>query len=303
MTDNNIIKNDTKAEHLIEDYTFSTLYDDKHSDIEANNLDLIAVKNDLIKQHKESFHNANKEHVVKKREDIYRDISESIIKNAPSNNSFKDSVPPAKKQENINTDSLSSIEKKISDKIDNSLNIINELKQSIDNIDVGSSNTLSDEEKQVNYKQGFDDGIKQTIENFKSDYEQDRNRLNQTLGNIASYIDNANNILNSLENELSKASINIASEVIAKEIENDSAKVALHLTKALMNDIKEARKITLKVSPYDYDFIVNNFNHPEVEIVNDMSVAKGGIIILSDMENIDGSIAQRLGNIKANLEL
>lgn len=298
MIDSNIIKDDALNEHLIEEYSFTTLYDDKNNDIEANDIDIIVAKNYLIKEHKEDFNNATKEHMMTKRK------NKNVINNDNIDNGTPPSSnPPSANQENINTDSLSDIEKKISSKIDKSLDIINDLKHSIDNMDTSNSdNTISNEEKQASYKQGFDDGIKQTIENFKSDYEQDRNRLSETLKNIASHIENADNVLNSLENELSKASINIAKEVIAKEIENDSGKVALGLTKALINEIKEAGKISLKVSPYDYDFITSNFDHPEIEIINDISVAKGGIIILSDVENIDGSISQRLGNIKASLE-
>lgn len=153
-----------------------------------------------------------------------------------------------------------------------------------------------------NYQKGFDDGIKQTIDNFKQDYEKDREILKHTLESIANYTNSATKILENLENELSKASISIASEVIANEVENNSGKIALNLSKKLIEDIKNASKISLKVSPYDFDFISNNFEHPEVEIVSDSAIAKGGVIILSDSENIDGSISQRLGNIKNSLE-
>lgn len=305
MTDSNIIKTeDVRKEHLVEEYSFSALYDDKHSDMEANNIDIIATRNNLIKEHKDNYSNAAKDHIMAKRKDRDINILQSSDENiSPQNTNNNDNNNNVQHKETINADSLSNIEKKISDKIDSSLSIINELKQNIDNININNQgNPLSDEEKQASYKKGFDDGIQQTIDNFKSDYEADRNRLIQTLSNIASHIENANSILDALEGELSKASINIANEVIAKEVENDSAKVALHLAKTLISDIKDAGKISLKVSPYDYEFIVNNFSHPEVEIVNDMSVAKGGVIILSDMENIDGSIAQRLGNIKMSLE-
>ena len=302
MPNGNIIKGGISKEHLIEKYSFGVLNDDKNNDIEANNIDIIVAKNTLIKEHKESFSNATKEHMIEKRKNKninHASTADKHINTPIASEPESSSVSPR----NHNVDTLSNIEKKISDKIDKSLTIINDLKHSIDSIDTSNmSNNVSDEEKQSSYKQGFDDGIKQTIDNFKSDYEQDRTRLSGALNNIVAYVENANNILNSLENELSKASIHIANEVIAKEIENDSEKVALHLAKTLISEIKEAGKISLKVSPYDYDFIVNNFHHPEVEILNDISVAKGGVIILSDVENIDGSIKQRLGNIQASLE-
>lgn len=309
MTDSNIIKSDAKNKHLVEKYSFHTLYDDKHNDIEANKLDIIIAKNDLINEYKEDFNNATKSHMTEKRKSRNITHAEDTVSEITNSSSNKANIPSSQantssQKDTVNSDSLLSIEKKISDKIDKSLGIINDLKNSVDNLDTSglSGDGLSDEEKQVSYKQGFDDGIKQTIENFKSDYEQDRARLSETLKNIVSYVENANKILNSLENELYKASINIAKEVIAKEVESDSGEVALHLAKTLINEIKEAGKISLKVSLYDYDFIVNNFNYPEVEIISDMSVAKGGILILSDVENIDGSISQRLGNIKASLE-
>ena len=302
MNDGNIIKDNANNKHNIEKYEFATLYDNPGLDLEPNDIDVIESQNIIKKDKIES----SKTHYIKSHSNSIKnnmDLSDLDNPSIKQNNNTPIHTDTSNNSGDISPDILIQLEKNISAKIDNSLSIIDELKNTIDNINTNSGDgQISDEEKQKNYQKGFDDGIKQTIDNFKQDYEKDREILKHTLESIANYTNSATKILENLENELSKASISIASEVIANEVENNSGKIALNLSKKLIEDIKNASKISLKVSPYDFDFISNNFEHPDVEIVSDNAIAKGGVIILSDSENIDGSISQRLGNIKNSLE-
>ena len=85
-------------------------------------------------------------------------------------------------------------------------------------------------------------------------------------------------------------------EVIQKEISEDSKEIALNLAKALMDDIKDATKITIKVNPKDVKYLKENLQN--VEIVEDDAVKEGGVVILSDVGNIDAQILQRFKAIK-----
>ena len=101
----------------------------------------------------------------------------------------------------------------------------------------------------------------------------------------------------SIEKELISVALDIAKEVIQKEVSENSKEIALSLAKALMEDIKDATKITIKVNPKDVKYLKEQ-NLQNVEIVEDDAVKEGGVVILSDIGNIDAQVPQRFKAIK-----
>ncbi|TKX28447.1 flagellar assembly protein FliH [Campylobacter sp. MIT 12-5580] len=101
------------------------------------------------------------------------------------------------------------------------------------------------------------------------------------------------------EQELANTAIEIAKEVINKELEENSAQIALNLSKELISELKGAASIELKVSPSDYDFVkseLKELTHLKVSL--DDAISKGSVIVLSDVGNIESNLNSRLNKIK-----
>jgi flagellar assembly protein FliH len=109
--------------------------------------------------------------------------------------------------------------------------------------------------------------------------------------------------LEKLETEMSVTAFEIAKEVIKKEVSRDSAQVAAALSKALLQEVKEATKIELKVNPKDLDALRELYAGEEkIKITADDAITLGGVIILSDVGNLDGNLAMRLEKVKYLLQ-
>ncbi len=105
--------------------------------------------------------------------------------------------------------------------------------------------------------------------------------------------------IDTIEEELIETALDLAKQVVAKEVQNDSKEVASRLARLLLAEVKDAAKVTLKVNPDDYEFVKEQMASEDgLEIVADPAVGAGGVIILSDIGNIDGEIMHRFERIK-----
>ena len=157
----------------------------------------------------------------------------------------------------------------------------------------------SAEEIQKAYQEGFQAGKLEAKEENKSTNTEVQERFNQSISLVTDYVAKANNTIVSLENELVRASIDIAAEVIQMQVEESSKQIALALAKNLLENIKDAAQVTLKVSIYDYDFLKKHITDERVIIEKDLAIAKGGVIIMSEVMNLDGTIKERFAKIKS----
>ena len=101
------------------------------------------------------------------------------------------------------------------------------------------------------------------------------------------------------EAELSEAAIDVAKEVVKKEISHHSTAVSIALSTALMRELQDATKLEIRVNPKNYEGVKEaheKFEHIQVGV--DDAITEGGVIILSDVGNIDGTISTRLEKIK-----
>ena len=101
------------------------------------------------------------------------------------------------------------------------------------------------------------------------------------------------------ETELSDAAIDVAKEVIKKEVSKDASSVSIALSKALMKELLDATKFELKVNPKTYEAVKEAFEPFEhIRIGTDDAISEGGVIVLSDVGNIDGALMTRLEKVK-----
>lgn len=176
-------------------------------------------------------------------------------------------------------------------------NII-KLQMQIENQEAEFEKRLNEElnrTKELSKKEGFESAkveYEQKIEEIKNKFSRSFSLLEQEVANFDTF-------LKSTESELSNAAIEVAKEVIKKEVSQNSSKVALALATELMKDLKDATKIEIKVSLQDYEYLKESFASLEhIKVTKDEAIALGGVIILSDVGNLDANLALRLEKLK-----
>ncbi|ASM40560.1 flagellar export apparatus, flagellar assembly protein FliH [Campylobacter sputorum subsp. bovis] len=148
-----------------------------------------------------------------------------------------------------------------------------------------------------------EDAQKEGYEKAKSEFDIKFDELNakylSSISKLESECQNLQNFLATNENELSLAAIDIAKEVIQKEVNANSSIVAQNLAKALMKDIKDATHIELKVNPKDFELMQNlTKEDSKIKITSDDAISPGGVILLSDVGNLDATLQNRLMSVK-----
>lgn len=149
---------------------------------------------------------------------------------------------------------------------------------------------------------GFKEGQEQTRIDLQADIARQKEAFIESIAALDRVSKSMEQHVGSLENELSSIAVDIAKEVIAKEVSTGSASVAHALAKELLQSLKEATHIVLKLNPLDYDEVRAALEGDErVKIQPDKAIARGGVVMVSDHGNIDGSIASRFQMLKRSL--
>ena len=155
-------------------------------------------------------------------------------------------------------------------------------------------------EKQKAYEEGYQKGVTEAKSQVNKELEEKINLLENSIQKI----DNINELFEekilSIEKELISVALDIAKEVIQKEISENSKEIAYNLAKSLMDEIKDATKIQIKVNPKDAKYLKEQ-DLKNVEIIEDEAVKEGGVVIISDIGNIDAEIFQRFKAIKESI--
>lgn len=136
------------------------------------------------------------------------------------------------------------------------------------------------------------DSLAKELQTLKTQYSASVSKLNDAALALDKFI--AKN-----EAELGSAAIEIAKEVIAKELKQNSADIAISLAKGLLSELNSANKITLSANPDDAGFLKDALSgDTRINILADDAIAKGGVIITSDAGNLEANLSQRLEKLK-----
>ncbi len=145
------------------------------------------------------------------------------------------------------------------------------------------------------YEKGKVEGIKETQTTMQEHNDEHNIQLIKSITALDEQIQKHEAFFNSCESELVDASTIIAEKIIKKELEENSKIIAKKLADTFVDDLKEASTITLKVNPKDAQYIEEHYKERKnIKIDADDAINKGGIIILSDIGNIDGNIDTRV---------
>ncbi|WP_139451753.1 flagellar assembly protein FliH [Campylobacter armoricus] len=156
-------------------------------------------------------------------------------------------------------------------------------------------NTELEHAKEKYIKEGYEDAQKK----FESELEDLKEKYLKSIEKLENTIQTLNEFLSKNEKELADTAVIIAKEVIAKELEENSSLIALNLAKELMNELKSATKIELKLNPNDFEYVKTNLQEQNnIKFSLDDAINKGSILILSDAGNIESNLNNRLQKIK-----
>ncbi len=144
------------------------------------------------------------------------------------------------------------------------------------------------------FEDGKNEGIKETQEIFADENDDLKNQLIRSITLLDEQKNHLDGVFKNIEEDLVESAILIAKKVIKKEIEMDSVKVTKSIASALIDTLKSVGKLTLKVNPNDFKEISEHFNQDSIKIQKDEAISRGGVVILSDSANIDGTISSRL---------
>lgn len=210
-----------------------------------------------------------------------------------------------KEQENIiyTSQQTENNQSKISEEvIEKLLGKIEELSNNIVKIQEEFKNQLNECKKEIEIQKqkAFEEGYKKGKEDASLELNKILEEKLKLLDSSIKKIDNINKVFEekilSLEKELVSIALDIAKEVIQKEVSENSKEIAYNLAKALMEDIKDATQVTIKVNPKDASYLKEELKN--VNIIEDDAVKEGGVVIISDVGNIDAEIKQRFKTIK-----
>lgn len=152
------------------------------------------------------------------------------------------------------------------------------------------------------YKDGFREAEEKAKDELFSEVSAQKRALVDSLITLESALKDSQAHIEDLEKELSSIAVDIAKEVILAEVGENSQKIALGLTKELLGSIIDATNIKIKVNPNDYLFLKEEFSqHEKVEVIADSAVSLGGVVIVSDSGNVDGTIMSRYRNLKQSV--
>lgn len=161
-----------------------------------------------------------------------------------------------------------------------------------------------EEAKKLAYEEGVAAGIAQEQSQRAGRQEESHDQLSQSVRTLESAATDYKAALEAIQKELTHTALDIAKEVIGIETHENSSKIASKLAADLIEELKDASKITLRVNPSDHGYIsekVGSLSH--VEVLSDRAISPGGVVAISDVGNIDSEIKKRYERLKRSLLL
>ena len=153
--------------------------------------------------------------------------------------------------------------------------------------------------KQSAFAEGVAKGKEEAYKELEQKYQESLNLFANSIAKLDAKANEYNTGLEKLKNELTAAAIDIAKEVVEVELSQNADKVAKALAESLIEELQNAASITLKVNPSNYAALSEAFaSLKNVKVVADSAVSEGGVIAISDIENIDAQIPKRFERVK-----
>lgn len=246
---------------------------------------------DLIRQEDKSHHEIHR-YEFQPMDDVPADSLEEEVGGSFEQDSLDESL------------SSQSLEHELIDKL---LQKTDELSSSLAKMQIQMEKQQSDMEHSLNIAKdnSFKEGLLQGEKKIRDELEKEVNREKQALIQAVSALDSSlrdsRSRLDQLEKELSEVAIDIAREVVVKELNESSSKVAKALASSLIEGVKETVGVRLCINPLDYSYVRQNVDLENVILEADENVQKGGVVIISASGSIDGNVMTRFRLLKQKI--
>lgn len=176
------------------------------------------------------------------------------------------------------------------------------LQEQMQNFSTSQQNQMLEEGKKSAYEQGVIDGEKRAKESLESEVEAQKQSLTYAINNLQDAIIQTQERIKTLESELSSIAIDLAKEVIIKEVQEESQKIAFHIAQELLEPISQSSEITLRANPIDLPYLQEKLSQAsKIHFEPDALISRGGVIISSPLGNFDGTILSRYKNLKRTI--
>jgi hypothetical protein len=261
-----VITNEESKEHFVENYRFKILSQDKQS----------------ADTQEETHNRADRTQEAKMSQNSAQDVAVTL-EEAPQIQALQPQP---------------SFVEELLKRVDDMSGSIIKLQMQIENQEAEFARRLDSETARAK-----EEGVRQGLEEASAKFEEElsglRNRFLSSVSKLDEEAQKFTDLLTSSETELSNAAVDIAKEVVKKEISAYSSRIAASLCTELLKEIKDAKQISIKVNPKDYEFVSEAFSKSQnIKVSADDAINVGGTIILSDAGNLDGTIEARLEKIK-----
>lgn len=274
-----IIRSDSTQGHIISKYQFKVLGVNNTVENNASH-NPSEAHSDFVPLSQSNIADADKENIVNPHNDEESREIEQLEKSSQAKSS-KDEL-------------IESLLKKVDDVTSNYIKVQMKLE------DAQELHAAQLEEAK---KEAFEEGIQEGLARAKADSDAaNSNSLEQFAKSIQTLESSAQNFassLTSIQDDLLNAALDIAKEVIEIEVNSIGNEIALKLAEGLIEELKTASKITLKVNPNSHGLLSEKLGKLQhIEIVSDSAVSPGGVIVFSDAGNIDAQIEKRFEKVK-----
>jgi len=163
----------------------------------------------------------------------------------------------------------------------------------------GDFNSRLENELQRESQSAYKNGYQKAKDDLEKGVQEVKEKFLNSINTLEIEAKKGDEFLKQAESELSDTAIEIAREVISKEIKDSSSLVATTLSKKLIEELKDAKNIRLKVNPKDYESLNQTYSTVEhIGVDSDSAITQGGVVVLSDVGNLDANISTRLEKVK-----
>lgn len=267
---NHIITSSNIQNHKVENYRFKVLLDDRVANepqaVSQNSVDDVTHEENFVSQENEILENEN---------------------------TVALDTPPTQSQPKQNNFVHEEMLKKIETLSENVI----KLQMQIESNEQEFQKRLESEintAKENAYNEGKNDAKK----NYDIEIEKLNEKLLKSVEKLDKKVLELDTFLNKTESELSGFAVDIAQEVIALELSENSSKIAYALSKEIIKDLRKDVKIKISVNPKDFSYIKEKYPENNFTILADDAINSGCVMVLSDELNVDANIKDRLNKVK-----
>lgn len=158
------------------------------------------------------------------------------------------------------------------------------------------------------YEKGFEAGYSAAIKDMQKEFERELALRAEQFSKIIEQLSlQINELDNSFDKVISEVSIYFAEKILRREIDRSSP--IIENLKAAIRKVLGANEIIVKINPNDYELLSGKvpvvFQGDEfgkIRFEPDSRIEKGGVLLQSDIGNVDAKIETQIEELKKAFE-